>query len=250
MQEPTLSIKMSRILCSHSFQEPILLLISEIFHSPQGEGQWIGVPSIFIRTSGCNLRCWFCDTPYTSWDPEGEQMSVDEIMEHIGQYDCEHVVVTGGEPMVPPQVETLTQRLRAAGKVITIETAGTIFRPVESDLMSISPKLANSIPLENEEWAKRHAERQDQPEVIRGLVKEYPYQIKFVVDQREDLRDIEAYLSRYPEINHSHVYLMPQGTTAEMLAERMEWLEPAAEQMGCQVTRRMHIELWGNVRGK
>ena len=99
------------------------MLISEIFHSPQGEGKWIGVPSIFIRTSGCNLRCWFCDTPYTSWNPEGEKMSVDQILEHIKQYDCEHVVVTGGEPMLSHEIESLTQRLHADGKIITIDAA-------------------------------------------------------------------------------------------------------------------------------
>nr|WP_298859961.1 7-carboxy-7-deazaguanine synthase QueE [uncultured Gimesia sp.] len=238
------------ILCSPSFQDTILLLISEIFHSPQGEGKWIGVPSIFVRTSGCNLRCWFCDTPYTSWNPEGDKMSVDEIMDHIAQYDCEHAVVTGGEPMLSHEVETLTQRLHAAGKVITIETAGTILQEVHADLISISPKLSNSTPVKDPDWSHRHDARRDQPAVIHALIKKYPYQFKFVVDQPEDMHEIEEYLDRYPEIDRARVYLMPQGTTAEMLAERMQWLEPAAKQMGCQVTRRMHIELWGNVRGK
>ncbi|KAA0135379.1 7-carboxy-7-deazaguanine synthase QueE [Gimesia chilikensis] len=226
------------------------MLISEIFHSPQGEGKWIGVPSIFIRTSGCNLRCWFCDTPYTSWNPEGEKMSVDQILEHIKQYDCEHVVVTGGEPMLSHEIESLTQRLHADDKIITIETAGTILSDVHADLMSISPKLSNSTPVDNPEWAHRHDARRDQPTVIHELIKRHPYQIKFVVDHREDLSEIEDYLKRYPEINRENVYLMPQGTTAEMLAERMPWLEEIAKQLGCQVTRRMHIELWGNVRGK
>ncbi|WP_299465712.1 7-carboxy-7-deazaguanine synthase QueE [uncultured Gimesia sp.] len=226
------------------------MLISEIFHSPQGEGKWIGVPSIFIRTSGCNLRCWFCDTPYTSWNPEGDKMSVDAILEHIEQYDCEHVVVTGGEPMLSHEVESLTQRLHAAGKVITIETAGTILADVHADLMSISPKLSNSTPVKDPAWAHRHDARRDQPTVIHELIHKYPYQIKFVVDHREDIKEIEDYLLRYPEINRENVYLMPQGTTAEMLAERMPWIEETAAQLGCQVTRRMHIELWGNVRGK
>lgn len=177
-------------------------------------------------------------------------MSVDAIMEHIAQYDCEHAVVTGGEPMVTHEVETLTRELRAAGKVITIETAGTIFQDVHADLMSISPKLSNSTPVKDPDWAHRHDARRDQPTVIHELIKKYPYQFKFVVDQPEDLHEIEDYLNRYPEIDRAHVYLMPQGTTAEMLDERMTWLQEAAKQAGCQVTRRMHIELWGNVRGK
>lgn len=177
-------------------------------------------------------------------------MSVDEIMEHIKRYDCEHVVVTGGEPMLSHDVETLTQRLHAAGKVITIETAGTFLQDVHADLISISPKLSNSTPVKDPDWAHRHDARRDQPAVIHELIKKYPYQIKFVVDHREDIHEIENYFQRYPEINRENVYLMPQGTTAEMLAERMPWIEEVAKQLGCQVTRRMHIEMWGNVRGK
>lgn len=177
-------------------------------------------------------------------------MSVDAIMEHIAQYDCEHAVVTGGEPMISHEVETLTQRLHAVGKVITIETAGTILQDVHADLMSISPKLSNSTPVKDQDMAHRHEARRNQPNVIHELIKKYPYQFKFVVDQREDLHEIEDYLDRHPEIDRAYVYLMPQGTTAEMLDERMQWLEPAANQAGCRVSRRMHIELWGNVRGK
>lgn len=120
--------------------------IAEVFHSIQGEGRLVGVPSLFVRTSGCNLRCWFCDTPYTSWQPEGEQRTVDCLVEEIVEYGCEHVVLTGGEPMLNAELVPLTQRLAAAGHHITIETAGTLDLPVHSDLMSISPKLSNSTP--------------------------------------------------------------------------------------------------------
>lgn len=120
--------------------------IAEIFYSLQGEGSLIGVPSIFVRTSGCNLRCRWCDTPYTSWQPEGDERSLDEILEQVATFPGRHVVVTGGEPMIAPGIVALTQRLRARGLHITIETAGTVFAPVACDLMSISPKLANATP--------------------------------------------------------------------------------------------------------
>ena len=81
--------------------------ISEIFHSVQGEGRYSGEPSVFVRTSGCNLRCWFCDTPYTSWNPEGENRSWDSIVEDVLQYDCTHVVITGGEPMLQADIRPL-----------------------------------------------------------------------------------------------------------------------------------------------
>src|SRR5579871_4608296 len=104
------------------------LKIAELFYSLQGEGALLGVPSVFVRTSGCNLRCSWCDTPYTSWNPEGADLGIDEILERTGQYTAaRHVVLTGGEPMIAPGIVELSQRFRDSGKHITIETAGTVF---------------------------------------------------------------------------------------------------------------------------
>ena len=74
--------------------------IAEIYKSIQGEGRLTGTESVFVRASGCNLRCTFCDTPHTSWRPEGDDLSVKQILAEIGSYDCEHIVITGGEPML------------------------------------------------------------------------------------------------------------------------------------------------------
>ncbi len=82
--------------------------ISEIFYSIQGEGRLLGVPSVFIRTSGCNLRCRWCDTPYTSWQPEGKAWSVKKILGEIAKYPTRHVVITGGEPLLAPDIAELT----------------------------------------------------------------------------------------------------------------------------------------------
>src|SRR5580658_7281788 len=98
--------------------------IAEIFYSLQGEGILVGVPSVFIRTSGCNLRCTWCDTPYTSWNPEGAERSIDEIVHQARGFAAKHVVITGGEPMIAPGMVELAKDLRAAGLHITIETAG------------------------------------------------------------------------------------------------------------------------------
>src|SRR5439155_4255172 len=104
--------------------------IAEIFYSIQGEGSLAGVPSVFVRTSGCNLRCSWCDTPYTSWRPEGKPQSIPEVLQAVRDYNCDHVVVTGGEPMIVPEMPDFTEALRAEGKHITIETAGTVDVPV------------------------------------------------------------------------------------------------------------------------
>ena len=124
--------------------------IAEIFHSIQGEGKLSGVPSVFVRASGCNLRCTWCDTPYASWDPEGENLSVEQIVAQVGKYSSKHVVLTGGEPMIMPEIEPLCDHLKARDYHITMETAGTVHQPVMIDLASVSPKLANSTPLERE----------------------------------------------------------------------------------------------------
>src|SRR5450755_3574389 len=132
--------------------------IAEIFYSIQGEGILTGVPSVFVRTSGCNLRCAWCDTPYTSWAPEGDDMTVAAILEAVKQHPARHAVITGGEPMIAPGIVELTEGIQRAGLHGTIETAGTVYHKVACDLMSISPKLANSTPHEREsgKWATQH----------------------------------------------------------------------------------------------
>lgn len=224
------------------------MLISEVFHSVQGEGRYAGTPSVFIRTSGCNLRCWFCDTPYTSWEPEGEPRTVDSLLAEAAQWESPHVVITGGEPMLVRDVVELTQRLRAEGRVITLETAGTVWLPVACDLMSISPKLRNSTPV-GTAWAQRHDERRHRPEVIRRLLTDYVCQLKFVVDRPGDLDDVSRWLQEFPEAAPNSVFLMPQGVEADSLHEKLEWLRPAAAERGWSVSPRLHIELFGNTRG-
>lgn len=222
--------------------------ISEVFHSVQGEGRYTGVPSSFLRTSGCNLRCWFCDTPYTSWTPEGDERSLESLLTEIESFECEHVVITGGEPLLVPEMVPLTQQLRERNHFITFETAGTVFRDVDADLMSISPKLANSTP-RGTLWESRHESRRHRPAVIQQLIERYDYQIKFVIDDAKDLVEVERWLDEFPEVESADVYLMPQGTELEQLLAKTEWLTNEAERRGFHVSPRKHIELFGNTRG-
>lgn len=226
--------------------------IVEIYASVQGEGFLTGTPSIFVRTSGCNLRCTFCDTPYTSWAPEGDELSVDEILARVEPLDAEHAVLTGGEPMLYVELVSLAAELRRRGKHVTIETAGTLDLPIECDLMSISPKLSNSTPTveRDERWYVRHERSRHVPEVIRRLTCDYAYQLKFVVDRPEDCDEVERYLTEFPAIDRRRVLLMPQGTDLPELHARQEWLEPYAEQHGYTFCPRRHIEWYGFVRGK
>ena len=221
--------------------------IAEIFYSLQGEGSLIGVPSVFVRTSGCNLRCTWCDTPYTSWAPEGEERSLDSIVEEVNRYGASHVVITGGEPMIAPEIGELTHRL---SQHVTIETAGTVDTHVRCDLMSISPKLANSTPYERDggRWAQQHERLRYQPEILKRLIQLYSYQLKFVIVEEADLAQVRAIVEEIGAAK-SRVLLMPEGIDPAVLAERGRWLAEVAKREGFRFTPRLHIELWGNRRG-
>jgi 7-carboxy-7-deazaguanine synthase len=221
--------------------------IAEIFYSVQGEGALVGVPSIFVRTSGCNLRCVWCDTPYTSWNPEGDELSLDQILAQVDVYrQARHVVVTGGEPMIAPRIVELTQLLRRRGLHITIETAGTVYKPVACDLMSISPKLAHSTP--PGEWSATHERLRIQPETLGRLMHEYEYQLKFVVAAPGDMDEIGCLLQQL-SADRSTVILMPEGIDAGDLRQRGAWLAEICKREGFRFSPRLHVELYGNLRG-
>jgi 7-carboxy-7-deazaguanine synthase len=222
------------------------LKIAELFYSLQGEGALVGVPSFFIRTSGCNLRCAWCDTPYTSWDPEGTDLSLSQILDEVAAHPARHVVVTGGEPMIQPEIIPLTERLRARGLHITVETAGTVFTPVVCDLMSISPKLANSLP--GGPFRAQHERLRFQPEELIGLMRRYPYQLKFVIAAPGDMDEVRAILDAVAA-DPSRVILMPEGTGPAVLRERGLWLAEVCKEEGYRFSPRLHVDLWGGKRG-
>jgi 7-carboxy-7-deazaguanine synthase len=222
--------------------------IAEFFESIQGEGEFAGTPSVFVRTTGCNLRCSFCDTPYTSWSPEGTQESWQALLERILRHDCRHVVLTGGEPMLQPELVLLSHALGRAGRFVTIETAGTLLRPVHADLMSISPKRANSTP-QDPVWARRHEEFRDRPQVVAQMTRDYRYQLKYVIDTPNDIDDVDRHVREVGGIAPSRVCLMPQGTQADQIREKTSWISSAASERGYCVSPRLHIELFGNRRG-
>lgn len=221
--------------------------IAEIFYSIQGEGTLVGVPSVFVRVSGCNLRCSWCDTPYTSWNPEGDDWTNDAIVAEVAKYPARHVVITGGEPMLFAPVVDLSRQLKERGLHITVETAGTVYQPVTCDLMSISPKLANSTPIDSP-FAARHESLRHQPDVLKRLTGEFDYQLKFVVSSKDDLSEIRETVSALnapPE----RVLLMPEGTSPDRVRERGKWIAEVCKQEGFRYSPRLHVDLWGDLRG-
>lgn len=230
---------------------PPSLPIVETFVSVQGEGRLAGTRSWFVRTSGCNLRCSWCDTPYSSWRPESEQRSIDDLVEEFRGSAAAHAVVTGGEPLLLPGVASLCARLRSAGAHVTIETAGTVWLEVECDLLSVSPKLSNSTPGDDAGpgWAERHEQRRINLPALQRLLDAHPSrQLKFVVESEGDLAEIEDLLASLRGVEPRDVMLMPEGTTPEALAARA-FVEGAAADRGWSVSPRLHILLFGNTRG-
>ena len=228
--------------------------ISEIFYSIQGEGALTGVPSVFVRTSGCNLRCAWCDTPYASWNPEGPDLSVEDVMKQVLEFQSRFVVITGGEPMIARGVHALAAAIREAGLHITIETAGTVApNGIPCDLASVSPKLANSTPkpdtIENA-WIERHETTRLQPEVIRAWIEAGEYQLKFVVSELSDLQEIQSLIELIGgDILPHRIQIMPEGTNADVLLRRQQQWVDVCKSYGYRLNHRLHVDLFGNTRG-
>ena len=229
------------------------MLISEIFYSLQGEGELTGVPSVFVRTSGCNLRCNWCDTPYASWQPEGKQLTVGEIIAAVEVHPARHIVLTGGEPMIAPEIHELAFQLQERKYHITIETAATVPpRGIACDLASLSPKLAHSAPdgRLDDSWRKKHEALRWQPEVVASWIGAANYQLKFVVGRESDVNEMEAMIRETAcAIPPSKILLMPEGTTIEALRSKAGWLSELCKARGYRYAPRLHIELYGNKRG-
>jgi 7-carboxy-7-deazaguanine synthase len=226
--------------------------LSELFFSIQGEGKLAGVPSVFIRASGCNLRCVWCDTPYASWQPEGEDVATTEIVARATALGARHVVLTGGEPMIMPDIGDLCRDFRSRGFHITIETAGTVFKELPCDLASLSPKLRNSTPTEREggRFALAHDRLRINIPVIQNFIDTATdFQLKFVVCEEAELQEIQSLLDQLKGWTPADVLLMPEGIEGDALARRSVWVAELCRRTGFRFCPRLHISLYGNKRG-
>jgi len=220
-----------------------------VFYSVQGEGVLAGTPSVFVRTSGCNLRCSWCDSAYTSWNPEGETEDIENLVERVEGYDADHVVFTGGEPVLQSDADEF---LSAVDAHTTVETNATVYRDLDADLISMSPKLSNSTPTEDEstgDWRKIHEEERLNFDVIESFIDSQEYQLKFVVADRDDLGEIEDILASLSGYDRGRVLLMPEGTDRDTLRERGEWLAEVCKDRGFRYSPRLQIHIYGNKRG-
>jgi 7-carboxy-7-deazaguanine synthase len=238
--------------------------VSEIFYSIQGEGKRSGVPSFFIRTNNCNLRCMFtstnlCDTPYTSWAPDDKknigEMSVEQIITEYKKHNVRDVVITGGEPTIQAEeLSLLCKELKTLNAYITLETNGTIFGDFVEyiDLLSISPKLSSSTPFDTK-YEKMHSANRINPDVLKEFNKlnlegKYDIQWKFVFCNDKDIDEIKE-LQKNAGFPDDRIYLMPEGINESNLNERRIETVEMCRKHGYNFTDRLHIIIWGNKRG-
>ena len=237
----------------------------------QGEGSLIGVPHILIRLAGCNLRCAFknslCDTPYSSWQSEKGKYTLKDVESLMKeQYQIIHVMITGGEPTIHPELlQELIQMCHEREKIVTLETNGTIpwqdvLKPgISPDLVSISPKLKNSIPVSAPgKWYETHKSRRENiPAIASWIAHSEKNQLKYVVSTEDDIEELQAQLCKIVdclinkedvEIPKLRVFLMPEGDTEEIIAEKRQWLVQRCIELGYSYTDRLHIIIYGTKR--
>lgn len=238
----------------------ITLTADYVFHTVQGEGKYLGVPSVFVRLSACNLRCeWSngdgtttkCDTPYSSHEPEKNLKPISEVVQDVLKFKCKHVVVTGGEPMLQQNTVLLINELAKHGKYVTVETNGTIYRDCKAAFWSVSPKMATSCPHTSEHFESHHAKRLNL-KALSDIVKLH-HQLKFVCNSHHDIEEIKQLISAIATLNGGYdcenIYLMPQGVSPEQFDKRLPWIIEAAKENGWNVTDRFHVRVWGHKRG-
>lgn len=239
----------------------------EIFFSIQGEGKSIGVPSVFVRTSLCNLHCIWCDTDYTwnwigtpfphvndakpgyhkfdkkKWIARCEISTVADIVE---TFPCKNVILTGGEPMLQqPALTALMHALRSrsADYRFEVETNGTLVPTAEFDAAvdqyNVSPKLENS---------GNTRRLREKPAALRFFAQSPKANFKFVIAEKNDLDEVLALLITYA-IPPEKVWLMPEGTSARVLARRRKWLVEICKTHGFRYSDRLHVQIWGAKKG-
>lgn len=224
-----------------------IIAVNEIFGPTlQGEGRSIGTPTMFLRLAGCNLACSWCDTRY-AWDwrtysakDEIHPMTASRIMDTLLQMggDIRHLVISGGEPMLQQKaLGTLIYMLGDHGWFTEVETAGTKAPMILADQFNVSPKLANSLnPLK-----KRY-----KVEALEALRDTGKANFKFVVKEVGDFLEIDQMVQA---LHLSPVYIMPEGTNAEVLEHRTHQIVNAIIERGYHYSPRLHIQLYGKQRG-
>lgn len=211
------------------------LRITEIFHSLQGESKTVGIPTVFVRLTGCPLRCQYCDTAY-AFDG-GEVMQLDAIKAVLEEYSCEYVTVTGGEPLAQPNCLSLLEQLCDAGYNVSLETSGAM--PIEQVDKRVSIVMDLKTPASQEVEKNRY-------ENIAFL--KPSDQVKFVICDEKDYLWSKAKLDQYDlRAKVNEILFSPSFNEIEP-AQLAEWI--LRDKLKIRMQMQLHKQIWGAVAGK
>lgn len=236
--------------------------IVEQFFSLQGEGKYLGVPSLFVRTNFCNLRCAWrnkdgsitkCDTPYASWyKTKTKNVTSGEIILNAIKHKVNHIVITGGEPLLQEDIVKIVNDLVKKNFIVTIETNGTRFIPqlTTNVFLSISPKLKTSYAQKENtiEWKIHRTNNMYIDNLYKYINRSKKFQVKFVYNNDSDIIEIEK-IRASTGLLAKYVYLMPQGKTAKQVKANSKKVFEYCMKNKYNYSPRLHIDVWGSKRG-
>jgi len=211
---------------------------SEIFFSIQGESSYAGLPCIFVRLSGCNLRCSYCDASYT-WE-EGEEFTIDEILKVVDSYPCDLVEVTGGEPLFQKNCPELLNRLVLSGKTVLLESNGSI------TIDGIPDTVTAILDVKCPDSGSKDSFHPDNIGLIQQRIVTVPgsCELKFVLSTKDDYLWAKDFIQQHKLINTIPILFSPvaKGVTARDLAE---WIMKDGIQVRIQI--QLHTILWPDI---
>jgi 7-carboxy-7-deazaguanine synthase len=210
------------------------LRITEIFHSLQGEARSVGWPTVFVRLTGCPLRCTYCDTTYSFFG--GEWKSIDEILEQVASYGARHVCVTGGEPLSQKRCVILLQRLCDAGYEVSLETSGAI------DITPVDTRVSRVMDLKTPASNEMHRNRWENLALLT------PHdQIKFVICDRADYEWARGALREHALAARCDVLFSPSYGQVS-LRDLAEWI--LQDRLPVRLQTQLHKHIWGEEKGR
>ena len=218
-------------------EEPVRrerLRINEIFHSLQGEADAAGFRTVFVRLTGCPLRCQYCDTEYAFH--AGEWQDIDRIVEQVAGFDTPHVCVTGGEPLAQPNCHILLTRLCEAGHLVSLETSGAM------DIGRVDARVARVVDVKTPGSGEASRNRVENFALLTPRD-----QLKFVICSREDFDWSKAYLEEHALAGRCQILFSPSYTQVPA-TQLAEWI--LAERLPVRFQLQLHKILWGDVPGK
>jgi len=211
-----------------------VLHINEIFFSIQGESSYAGLPCAFVRLTGCNLRCSWCDTTYSFH--EGTALTLDEIIGHVAAYGCRLVEVTGGEPLLQPNVHPLMQQLCDRGYTVLIETAGA------ADVSPVDPRVIKIMDLKCPGSGEVERNRYDNLALLTGKD-----EVKFVIADQADYEWAKQKMAEHNLAARCGVLFSPVWDKLPM-SDLAGWI--LADRLPVRLQTQLHKHIWGaGVRG-